>query len=78
MSFFFFFFFSMVWGFEVGLVAGGLLSSWETCLVGVRGGMFLGDTVLTFGCVIQKPYVESKGRKFERARGRRRSRGFKV
>ncbi|RMY34213.1 hypothetical protein D0865_14239 [Hortaea werneckii] len=25
-----------------------------------------------------KPYVESKGRKFERARGRRRSRGFKV
>lgn len=27
---------------------------------------------------VQKPYVESKGRKFERARGRRRSRGFKV
>lgn len=27
---------------------------------------------------LQKPYVESKGRKFERARGRRRSRGFKV
>ena len=26
----------------------------------------------------QKPYVESKGRKFEKARGRRRSRGFKV
>ncbi|KAK2738733.1 hypothetical protein FQN55_000450 [Onygenales sp. PD_40] len=26
----------------------------------------------------KKPYVESKGRKFERARGRRRSRGFKV
>lgn len=26
----------------------------------------------------QKPLVESKGRKFERARGRRRSRGFKV
>jgi large subunit ribosomal protein L18e len=26
----------------------------------------------------QKPYVQSKGRKFERARGRRRSRGFKV
>ncbi|KAI9693987.1 MAG: hypothetical protein M1822_003258 [Bathelium mastoideum] len=25
----------------------------------------------------KKPYVESKGRKFERARGRRRSRGFK-
>ncbi|OJI80749.1 hypothetical protein ASPTUDRAFT_194133 [Aspergillus tubingensis CBS 134.48] len=25
-----------------------------------------------------KPYVRSKGRKFERARGRRRSRGFKV
>ncbi|QIW94898.1 hypothetical protein AMS68_000416 [Peltaster fructicola] len=25
-----------------------------------------------------KPYIESKGRKFERARGRRRSRGFKV
>ncbi|THY20900.1 ribosomal protein L18e [Aureobasidium pullulans] len=25
-----------------------------------------------------KPYVESKGRKFERARGRRRSKGFKV
>ena len=28
--------------------------------------------------ILQKPYVESKGRKFERARGRRRSRGFKV
>ncbi|THY90480.1 ribosomal protein L18e [Aureobasidium pullulans] len=27
---------------------------------------------------LQKPYVESKGRKFERARGRRRSKGFKV
>ena len=26
----------------------------------------------------QRPYVESKGRKFEKARGRRRSRGFKV
>ncbi|KLJ07320.1 large subunit ribosomal protein L18e [Blastomyces silverae] len=26
----------------------------------------------------KKPRVESKGRKFERARGRRRSRGFKV
>ncbi|KAI9762565.1 MAG: hypothetical protein M4579_000368 [Chaenotheca gracillima] len=26
----------------------------------------------------KKPYTESKGRKFERARGRRRSRGFKV
>ena len=26
----------------------------------------------------KKPYVESTGRKFERARGRRRSRGFKV
>ena len=25
-----------------------------------------------------KPYVRSNGRKFERARGRRRSRGFKV
>ena len=25
-----------------------------------------------------KPYVESKGRKFEKARGRRASRGFKV
>jgi len=25
-----------------------------------------------------KPYVISKGRKFERARGRRKSRGFKV
>ncbi|KAK6542577.1 hypothetical protein TWF694_006524 [Orbilia ellipsospora] len=26
----------------------------------------------------KKPYVQSKGRKFERARGRRRSKGFKV
>ncbi|KAJ1326766.1 large subunit ribosomal protein L18e [Microdochium nivale] len=26
----------------------------------------------------KKPYVQSKGRKFERARGKRRSRGFKV
>jgi len=26
----------------------------------------------------KKPYIESSGRKFERARGRRRSRGFKV
>uniref|UniRef100_F6H6W5 Large ribosomal subunit protein uL15/eL18 domain-containing protein n=1 Tax=Vitis vinifera TaxID=29760 RepID=F6H6W5_VITVI len=25
-----------------------------------------------------KPYVRSKGRKFERARGRRNSRGFRV
>ncbi|GBM33712.1 60S ribosomal protein L18, partial [Araneus ventricosus] len=25
-----------------------------------------------------KPYVRSKGRKFERARGRRKSRGFKA
>ncbi|KAF5198876.1 60S ribosomal protein L18, partial [Thalictrum thalictroides] len=25
-----------------------------------------------------KPYVRSKGRKFEKARGRRKSRGFKV
>ena len=25
-----------------------------------------------------KPYVRSKGRKFERARGRRNSRGYKV
>jgi len=25
-----------------------------------------------------KPYVRSKGRKFERARGKRKSRGFKV
>lgn len=25
-----------------------------------------------------KPYVRSKGRKFEKARGRRRSKGFKV
>ncbi|GKZ27873.1 hypothetical protein AbraCBS73388_006210 [Aspergillus brasiliensis] len=30
----------------------------------------------TLGAI--KPYVRSKGRKFERARGRRRSRGFKV
>ena len=27
---------------------------------------------------LQKPLIQSKGRKFERARGRRRSRGFKV
>jgi large subunit ribosomal protein L18e len=26
----------------------------------------------------KRPYVQSKGRKFEKARGRRRSRGFKV
>ena len=26
----------------------------------------------------KKPYIESKGRKFERARGRRQSKGFKV
>jgi large subunit ribosomal protein L18e len=26
----------------------------------------------------KKPYVQSKGRKFEKARGRRRSKGFKV
>lgn len=25
-----------------------------------------------------KPYIRAKGRKFERARGRRNSRGFKV
>jgi large subunit ribosomal protein L18e len=28
--------------------------------------------------LLQKPYIQSKGRKFERSRGRRRSRGFKV
>lgn len=34
------------------------------------------DSVHTHSNV--KPYVRSKGRKFERARGRRKSRGFKV
>ena len=36
---------------------------------------FLTEHVLTG---TKKPYVRSKGPKFERARGRRRSRGFKV
>lgn len=41
-------------------------------------------SAITFSCIVftnfflKKPYVRSKGRKFERARGRRRSRGFKV
>lgn len=34
--------------------------------------------MLTYLPFLQKPYVASKGRKFERARGRRRSKGFKV
>lgn len=34
-----------------------------------------GSNILT---ATKKPYVRSKGRKFERARGRRRSKGFKV
>jgi large subunit ribosomal protein L18e len=34
------------------------------------------DSVHTHDAV--KPYVRSKGRKFEKARGRRRSTGFKI
>ena len=33
---------------------------------------------LTISFSFNRPYVRSKGRKFERARGRRKSRGYKV
>ena len=33
---------------------------------------------LTISSSFNRPYVRSKGRKFERARGRRKSRGYKV
>jgi len=47
----------------------------------LRGGKNNRETVSHFGMgphKNKKPYVVSKGRKFERARGRRKSRGFKV
>jgi len=49
----------------------------------LRGSRNARETVSHFGAPgvphsNSKPYVRSKGRKFERARGRRRSRGFKV
>ncbi|RUS15373.1 eukaryotic ribosomal protein L18 [Endogone sp. FLAS-F59071] len=51
----------------------------------LRGPKNSREAVRHFGYVLdmgpgknKKPYVESKGRKFERARGRRASRGFKV
>lgn len=39
--------------------------------------MLLWLTYMVF-ILLFRPYVRSKGRKFERARGRRKSRGFKV
>ncbi|KAF1984444.1 ribosomal protein L18e [Aulographum hederae CBS 113979] len=47
----------------------------------LRGSKTAREAVKHFGFgphTTKKPYVQSKGRKFERARGRRRSRGFKV
>ena len=44
----------------------------------VRLGCFPKAIVICLLTCLQKPYVQSKGRKFEKARGRRRSRGFKV
>ncbi|KAK3069416.1 hypothetical protein LTR53_012266 [Teratosphaeriaceae sp. CCFEE 6253] len=47
----------------------------------LRGPKNAREAVKHFGFgphTTKKPRVESKGRKFERARGRRRSRGFKV
>lgn len=58
---------------------GGLISLWGGEKLGYsiravdEGNLFEFDANS-----LQKPYIESKGRKFERARGRRRSRGFKV
>merc|ERR1712151_1294686 len=52
-----------------------------TNVVLLRGPKNAREAVKHFGFgphTNKKPYVESKGRKFERARGRRRSRGFKV
>ncbi|KAM0718171.1 hypothetical protein Q7P37_006503 [Cladosporium fusiforme] len=47
----------------------------------IRGPKNSRESVKHFGFgphTTKKPFVESKGRKFERARGRRRSKGFKV
>ena len=46
----------------------------------VRGPKFSRVAVKHFGSSLNhaRPYVRSKGRKFEKARGRRKSRGFKV
>ena len=46
----------------------------------LRGKRNVREAVRHFGGPLKggKPYVESKGRKFERARGRRKSRGFKI
>merc|ERR1712227_1133073 len=47
----------------------------------IRGPKNSRESVKHFGFgphTNKKPFVESKGRKFERARGRRRSKGFKV
>jgi hypothetical protein len=46
----------------------------------LRGKRNVREAVKHFGGPLKggKPYVASKGRKFERARGRRKSRGFKI
>ncbi|KAK1925504.1 60S ribosomal protein L18-B [Papiliotrema laurentii] len=46
----------------------------------LRGKRNVREAVAHFGGPLKggKPYVASKGRKFERARGRRKSRGFKI
>ncbi|KAL7423063.1 hypothetical protein Q5752_002362 [Cryptotrichosporon argae] len=46
----------------------------------LRGKRNVREAVKHFGGPLKggKPYIESKGRKFERARGRRKSRGFKI
>ncbi|ORY28476.1 60S ribosomal protein L18-B [Naematelia encephala] len=46
----------------------------------LRGKRNVREAVKHFGGPLKggKPYIKSKGRKFERARGRRKSRGFKI
>ncbi|ORX40019.1 60S ribosomal protein L18-B [Kockovaella imperatae] len=46
----------------------------------LRGKRNVREAVKHFGGPLKggKPYIASKGRKFERARGRRKSRGFKI
>lgn len=63
-----------------------ILAMWIWCWLQIllRGPKNAREAVKHFGPAPgvphshSKPYVRSKGRKFERARGRRNSRGFKV
>ncbi|KAH6896393.1 60S ribosomal protein L18-B [Coprinopsis sp. MPI-PUGE-AT-0042] len=57
---------------------GGIQTLWHGCVVVVLFGSSETNTYAAGPHKNKKPYTISKGRKFERARGRRKSRGFKV